>query len=44
MYLLIDKETNLAAAIDPVLPDVIQEALSTENATLTTVLTTHHHR
>ena len=43
MYLVIDVESNEAAAVDPVDVDAIQEAASDHNATITTILTTHNH-
>lgn len=43
MYLLVDKATNEAAAIDPVEPQTILKAVQDEDLYLTTILTTHHH-
>lgn len=43
MYLLIDKSTKQAAAVDPVQPDKLVPAVKANDVTLTTVLTTHHH-
>lgn len=43
MYVLIDKLTNIAVAVDPVEPDFIFDIIQRENGTLTSVLTTHHH-
>ncbi|XP_061180348.1 hydroxyacylglutathione hydrolase, mitochondrial-like isoform X2 [Saccostrea echinata] len=43
MYLLVDEETKQCAAVDPVEPEKIIEAVKEENCTLTTILTTHHH-
>jgi len=43
MYLLIDKATRQAAAVDPVEPDKVIAAAKEENVRLTTVFTTHHH-
>ncbi|KAL3832036.1 hypothetical protein ACJMK2_023716 [Sinanodonta woodiana] len=43
MYLLIDEETKQCAAVDPVEPKKILDAVNEEGVNLTTVLTTHHH-
>jgi len=43
MYLIVDKETNSAAVVDPVNPDRVLEAVKARNVNLTAVLTTHHH-
>ncbi|ESO99220.1 hypothetical protein LOTGIDRAFT_173766 [Lottia gigantea] len=43
MYLLIDEKSKTCAAVDPVEPKKIQEAVKEENVELTSVLTTHHH-
>lgn len=43
MYLLVDEETRQCAAVDPVEPQKILDAIKEENCTLTTILTTHHH-
>ena len=43
MYLLVDQATSEAAAVDPVEPEKIVQAVDEEKAKLTTVLTTHHH-
>ncbi|XP_062566489.1 LOW QUALITY PROTEIN: hydroxyacylglutathione hydrolase, mitochondrial-like [Saccostrea cucullata] len=43
MYLLVDEETRQCAAVDPVEPEKIIEAVKEEKCTLTTILTTHHH-
>jgi len=43
MYLIVDKDTNNAAIVDPVNPDRVLEAVKAHNVNLTTVLTTHHH-
>ncbi|XP_061713115.1 hydroxyacylglutathione hydrolase, mitochondrial [Cydia pomonella] len=43
MYLIIDKATREAAIVDPVEPNSVVLAVQEHNATLTTVLTTHHH-
>lgn len=43
MYLIIDNKTNQAAAVDPVDPDVILNAVEEEGVDLATILTTHHH-
>lgn len=43
MYLLIDKATNEAAVVDPVMPANVVEAAKKLGATITKVLTTHHH-
>eukprot|EP00897_Mesotaenium_endlicherianum_P000349 jgi/Mesen1/10314/ME000079S09741 len=42
-YLLIDDSTGEAAAVDPVEPRKVLAAAKEAGATLTTVLTTHHH-
>lgn len=42
-YLLIDKSTNTAAAVDPVEPDKVIAAAKELGVTITTVLTTHSH-
>jgi len=42
-YLVVDKSTGNAFAVDPVAPDSMLEAAKKENATITHVLTTHHH-
>lgn len=43
MYLIIDKNTNEAAVVDPVVPSIVWNAVRKEKVNLTTVLTTHHH-
>ena len=43
MYLLIDEETEQAAAVDPVEPDKIIAAAEKEGVRLTAVFNTHHH-
>jgi len=43
MYLVVDKSTRKAFAVDPVEPETILEAVDREDATLTSILTTHHH-
>ncbi|XP_026468692.1 hydroxyacylglutathione hydrolase, mitochondrial-like isoform X1 [Ctenocephalides felis] len=43
MYLIIDEQTKQAAVVDPVEPDTVLAAVKEEGATLTKVLTTHHH-
>lgn len=43
MYLLIDESSKTCAAIDPVEPKKLVEAVEKEKLKLTTVLTTHHH-
>ncbi|XP_053206697.1 hydroxyacylglutathione hydrolase, mitochondrial-like isoform X2 [Panonychus citri] len=43
MYLIIDKETNKAAIVDPVEPEKVLKTVSDSGVQLTTVLTTHHH-
>jgi len=43
MYLLVDKDTNEAAIVDPVNPDSVIKAVEEEGVKLTTLLTTHHH-
>jgi len=42
-YLIIDKVTNLAAVVDPSDPKFVLEALKSEGAILTAILTTHKH-
>ena len=44
MYLVIDPASKAAAAVDPVDPEKILEAVGEEKVNLTTILTTHHHR
>ena len=43
MYILIDKNTNVCAVVDPVEPEKLLKRIADEGAKLTTVLTTHHH-
>lgn len=43
MYLIIDRATKEAAAVDPVDVDAITKAASDNSATITTILTTHSH-
>ncbi|XP_022306808.2 hydroxyacylglutathione hydrolase, mitochondrial-like isoform X1 [Crassostrea virginica] len=43
MYLLVDEDTRQCAAVDPVEPEKIIQAIERENCKLTTILTTHHH-
>ncbi|CAD5124241.1 DgyrCDS12537 [Dimorphilus gyrociliatus] len=43
MYLLIDQASKTAAAIDPVVPNKIEEAAAEEKVKITHLLTTHHH-
>ncbi|XP_064613620.1 hydroxyacylglutathione hydrolase, mitochondrial-like isoform X2 [Liolophura sinensis] len=43
MYLLIDEATKECAAVDPVEPQKVVDAVSEEGVTLKKVLTTHHH-
>lgn len=43
IYLLIDDKTKQCAAIDPVDPGKVLEAVSKYQVELTSVLTTHHH-
>ncbi|GAB6021426.1 hypothetical protein CHUAL_004035 [Chamberlinius hualienensis] len=43
MYLVIDEATKEAGIVDPVNPDSVIAAVSSENVKLTSVLTTHHH-
>lgn len=43
MYLLIDEKSKTCAAVDPVEPKKLVEAVAEEGVKLTTVLTTHHH-
>lgn len=43
MYILIDKNTNVCAVVDPVEPEKLLKRIADEGANLTTVLTTHHH-
>lgn len=40
---MIDKESNIAAAVDPVEPDKVLEVVESHNATLKYIWTTHHH-
>lgn len=40
---IIDEITKEAAIVDPVEPDTVIKAVSDEGATLTKILTTHHH-
>jgi hydroxyacylglutathione hydrolase len=42
-YLIICNKTKDAAIVDPVNPEVVLEAVKTENVNLKSVLTTHHH-
>ncbi|KAI8582195.1 hypothetical protein K450DRAFT_227869 [Umbelopsis ramanniana AG] len=42
-YLLIDEDTNKAAAIDPVEPSKVLEAFKENGVTPDCILTTHHH-
>jgi len=44
MYLLVDEKTKIAAAVDPVEPEKILQAVEEEGASLTSILTTHHHK
>ncbi|KAL7478639.1 hypothetical protein ACHAW6_004397 [Cyclotella cf. meneghiniana] len=43
MYLIIDNASREAAAVDPVDPSTIQKAATDNQATITTILTTHNH-
>ena len=43
MYLIIDNDSKKAAVVDPVDVDAIQKAAAGNNATITTILTTHNH-
>jgi hydroxyacylglutathione hydrolase len=43
MYLVIDTATNNAGVVDPVDPAAIQQAATDNNATITSILTTHSH-
>lgn len=43
MYLFIDKRTNEAAVVDPVVPSIVWNTVRKEQVNLTTVLITHHH-
>ena len=43
MYLIIDPSTKKAAAVDPVDPNKVLQAVAEEEVQLTAVLTTHHH-
>lgn len=43
MYLIICNQTKEAAIVDPVNPEAVLEAVKSENVTLKSVLTTHHH-
>ena len=42
-YLLIDKASNVAAAVDPAEPVKVLAAANERNLNITTILTTHHH-
>jgi len=42
-YLLIDKASNVAAAVDPAEPAKVLAAANERNLNITTILTTHHH-
>ncbi|XP_069792085.1 probable hydrolase PNKD isoform X2 [Narcine bancroftii] len=42
-YLIVDVASNLAVAIDPADPEIIQACLEEEGATLEAILTTHKH-
>ncbi|KAJ8906208.1 hypothetical protein NDN08_002702 [Rhodosorus marinus] len=42
-YLLIDRQKNVAAVVDPADPKKILAAVEEEGVKLTTILTTHHH-
>ncbi|KAI0219874.1 Hydroxyacylglutathione hydrolase, mitochondrial [Lamellibrachia satsuma] len=43
MYLLVDERTKQAAAIDPVEPEKLIEAVKEADVNLIAILTTHHH-
>lgn len=43
MYLIIDNASKSAAAVDPVDVDAIKKAAANNQATITTILTTHNH-
>ncbi|XP_035206414.1 hydroxyacylglutathione hydrolase, mitochondrial-like [Stegodyphus dumicola] len=43
MYILMDKDLKIAAAVDPVEPAKILNTIKEENVELKAVLTTHHH-
>ncbi|XP_011494383.1 PREDICTED: hydroxyacylglutathione hydrolase, mitochondrial [Ceratosolen solmsi marchali] len=43
MYIIIDKETNTAAVIDPINPNVVINVIKKLKCKLTTALITHHH-
>ena len=43
MYLIIDNDSKKAAVVDPVDVDAIQKAAADNDATITTILTTHNH-
>ncbi|CAH1100802.1 unnamed protein product [Psylliodes chrysocephalus] len=43
MYLITDEHSKEAAVVDPVEPDTVLQAVQTEGARLTKILTTHHH-
>ncbi|KAK7500779.1 hypothetical protein BaRGS_00008023 [Batillaria attramentaria] len=43
MYLIIDEQTQECAAVDPVEPEKVLNAVKEEGVTLKSVLTTHHH-
>lgn len=42
-YLLIDTQTNVAAAIDPAGAEAVYDAAKKENVKIIAILTTHHH-
>ena len=42
-YLIIDKQSNTATAVDPAQPTVILKELAKQRVELRDILTTHHH-
>eukprot|EP00127_Corallochytrium_limacisporum_P007195 Clim_evm68s243 gene=Clim_evmTU68s243 len=42
-YLLVDKETNTCAAVDPVQAEVVTKAAKAKGLTISKIMTTHHH-
>ena len=43
MYVIVDKQSNDAAVVDPVESAKVLDFVSQQNLNLTTILTTHHH-
>eukprot|EP01113_Clastostelium_recurvatum_P025149 TRINITY_DN3022_c0_g1_i2.p1 TRINITY_DN3022_c0_g1~~TRINITY_DN3022_c0_g1_i2.p1 ORF type:complete len:403 (-),score=95.12 TRINITY_DN3022_c0_g1_i2:58-1266(-) len=42
-YLIVDNSTNIAAVVDPAMPDRVLDAAQQEGVQIDTILTTHHH-